>query len=150
MRETEFKDFKPEAGKRDTQNETLNMYGRHTTLCRLTGSCNSPSAVLLHGKPYFKMETLRKKSPTCSIWHMGVSLWLSPWAQNRPVNIEWWRKDQHRHIMIMMMMSMMKHLEGCFRPHMGNNRPAGRMRPSTSLDPALIHSSELTHEGEIR
>jgi hypothetical protein len=29
--------------------------------------------------------------------------------------------------------------------HMGNCRPAGRMRSSTSFDPALIHFSELTH-----
>jgi hypothetical protein len=28
---------------------------------------------------------------------------------------------------------------------MGNRRPAGRMRPSTSFDPALINFSELTH-----
>jgi hypothetical protein len=28
---------------------------------------------------------------------------------------------------------------------MGNRRPAGRMRPSTSFDPALIHFSGLTH-----
>jgi hypothetical protein len=28
---------------------------------------------------------------------------------------------------------------------MGNRLPAGRMRPSTSFDPALIHFSELTH-----
>jgi hypothetical protein len=31
------------------------------------------------------------------------------------------------------------------RTHMGNRRPAGRVRPSTSFDPALIHFSELTH-----
>jgi hypothetical protein len=30
-------------------------------------------------------------------------------------------------------------------PHMCNRRPAGRMRPSTSYDPALIHFSGLTH-----
>jgi hypothetical protein len=30
-------------------------------------------------------------------------------------------------------------------PHMGNRRPAGRMWPSTSFDPALIHFSELIH-----
>jgi hypothetical protein len=28
---------------------------------------------------------------------------------------------------------------------MSNRRPAGRMRPSTSFHPALIHFSELTH-----
>jgi hypothetical protein len=33
---------------------------------------------------------------------------------------------------------------------MGNRRPAGRMRSSTSLDPALIHFSELTHEDEMQ
>jgi hypothetical protein len=31
------------------------------------------------------------------------------------------------------------------RPHIGNGQPAGRMQPSTSFDPALIHFSELTH-----
>jgi hypothetical protein len=33
----------------------------------------------------------------------------------------------------------------CYTAHMGNRRPAGRMRPSLSFDPALIHFSELTH-----
>jgi hypothetical protein len=36
------------------------------------------------------------------------------------------------------------------KAHMGNRRPAGRMRPSTSLDAALIPFSELTHEDEIQ
>jgi hypothetical protein len=31
------------------------------------------------------------------------------------------------------------------RAHMGDRRPLGRMLPSTSFDPALIHFSELTH-----
>jgi hypothetical protein len=35
--------------------------------------------------------------------------------------------------------------EDCITTHMGNRRSAGRMRPSTSFDPALIHFSELTH-----
>jgi hypothetical protein len=33
---------------------------------------------------------------------------------------------------------------GLAKAHMGNRRTAGRMRPSTSFDPALIHFSEVS------
>jgi hypothetical protein len=38
----------------------------------------------------------------------------------------------------------------CSISHTDNRRPVGRMRPSTSLDPALIHFNELPHEDEIQ